>query len=95
MGYYDTNHEFLNPTGKSSDKITFFIDPLNGQIYSHKDVEVYFRRIGLTSANAHFKKLDNKQIIAFLLTELSKCFDNDRNRYKMEEVLNLAKLVKE
>jgi regulator of sirC expression with transglutaminase-like and TPR domain len=95
LGYFDPQHEFLNPAGHNAEKINFFIDPLNGNIYSHKDVENYFKRISVTPAPAYFRQLSNKRIIRFLLEELSKCFDNDRNRYKMEELLTLVKLLDE
>ena len=39
--------------------------------------------------------MDNKRIIQFLLEELSKCFDDDRNRYKMNELLAIVKLLDE
>ena len=95
LGYFDPQYEFLNPAGNNAEKINFFIDPLNGNIYSHKDVENYFKRISVTPATAYFRQLTNKRIIRFLLEELSKCFDNDRNRYKMEELLTLVKLLDE
>jgi regulator of sirC expression with transglutaminase-like and TPR domain len=95
LGYFDSQYEFSNPAGHSSQKIIFYIDPLNGQIYSHKDVESYFKRISVPPTTSYFKPRDNKKIIQFLLEELSKCYDNDRNRYKMNELLNLVKLLDE
>lgn len=95
LGYFDSQNEFMNPAGHISDKINFFIDPLNGHIYSHKDVDSYFKRISVTSSASYYRQLDNKQIIRFLLEELSKCFDNDRNRYKMDELLMLVKMLDE
>lgn len=95
LGYFDPQYEFMNPVGHTSEKINFFIDPLNGNIYSHKDVENYFKRISVTPSASYFRQLSNKRIIRFLLEELSKCFDNDRNRYKMEELLTLVKLLDE
>ena len=95
LGYFNPQYEFMNPVKHLPEKINFFIDPLNGNIYSHKDVESYFKRISITPAPVYFRKLTNKRIIQFLLEELSKCFDNDRNRYKMEELLTLAKLLAE
>ncbi len=95
LGYFDPQYEFLNPAGNNAEKINFFIDPLNGNIYSHKDVENYFKRISVAPSPAYFRHLSNKRIIRFLLEELSTCFDNDRNRYKMEELLTLVKLLNE
>ena len=95
LGYFDPQFEFLNAARLTSEKINFFIDPLNGNIYSHKDVENYFKRISVTPSSSYFRSLDNKKIIRFLLEELSKCFDNERNRYKMDELLTLVKLLDE
>lgn len=93
LGYFDLQYEFMNPVSHSSQKIIFYIDPLNGQIYSHKDIEGYFKRINVPPTTSYFKQMDNKRIIQFLLEELSKCFDDDRNRYKMDELLAIVKLL--
>ncbi|MBL0146572.1 MAG: transglutaminase family protein [Chitinophagaceae bacterium] len=95
LAYFDTQYEFINPVGHASEKINFYIDPLNGQMYSQKDVENYFKRINVSPAASYFRPLQNKQIIQFLITELSKCFDNELNRYKMDELLTIAKLLNE
>jgi regulator of sirC expression with transglutaminase-like and TPR domain len=93
LAYFDPQYDLLNPVGHSSEKIVFYIDPLNGQMYSHKDVENYFKRISVPPTTSYFRPLNNKRIIQFLLEELAKCFDNDRNRYKMDELLLLANLL--
>jgi hypothetical protein len=83
----------MNPAGHPSEKIKFFIDPFSGQVYSHKDIENYLKRLTATPAPAHFRPLNNKRIVQLLLKELSKCFDNENNQYKMEELLSLAQLL--
>jgi regulator of sirC expression with transglutaminase-like and TPR domain len=93
MAYFDPQHDLLNPVGHASEKINFYVDPLNGQMYSHKDVENYFKRIVVAPTASYFRPMSNKKIIQFLLEELSKCFDNDRNRYKMDELLSLVNLL--
>ena len=95
LAYFDPQYDLLNPVGHASEKINFFIDPLNGQMYSHKDVEAYFKRISVPPVPSYFRPKSNKRIIQFLLEELAKCFDNDRNRYKMDELLSLANLLDE
>lgn len=93
LAYFDPQHDLLNPVGHPSEKINFFIDPLNGQMYSHQDVEAYFKRVSVPSVPSYFRQLSNKRIIQYLLEELAKCFDNDRNRYKLDELLTLANLL--
>ena len=93
MAYFDQQHDLLNPVGHSSEKINFYIDPLNGQMYSHKDIENYFKKLSVPPVTSYFRPLSNRRIIQFLLEELSKCYDNDRNHYKMDELLALAALL--
>jgi len=93
LGYFDDQYELLNPTGHPSEKIKFFVDSLTGQMYSHKDIENYFKRLSVPPVPSYFRPLNNKRVIQFLLEELSKCFDNERNLYKKEELLFLANLL--
>jgi regulator of sirC expression with transglutaminase-like and TPR domain len=93
LAYIDPQHDLLNPVGHASEKINFYIDPLNGAMYSHQDVEAYFKRVSVPPVPSYFRQMTNKRIIQYLLEELSKCFDNDRNSYKMKELLLLANLL--
>jgi regulator of sirC expression with transglutaminase-like and TPR domain len=95
LGYFDVDYNFPNPTKQKSEKINFFIDPLNGQVYSHKDVESYFKRISVPSIPAYYRQLNNKKIIQHLLEEFSKCFIEPRNLYKKNDLLFLSKLLDE
>lgn len=95
LGYFDISYDYPNPTGHVSNKINFYIDPLNGQIYTHKDVENYFKRISVPPTPSYFKPLSNKRIVQYLLEELSKCFDDDKNRYKQADLFLLASLLEE
>ncbi len=95
LGYFDPQHEALNPAKHSSEKIKFYIDALTGQMYSHKDIENYFKRLAVPPVTSYFRPLNNRRIIQFLLEELARCFDNDRNQYKMNELLLLANLLEQ
>jgi regulator of sirC expression with transglutaminase-like and TPR domain len=86
-GYSEEN--LPNPVNK----IEFFIDPTSGQVFTQKDVEAYFKRIAVPPVGAYFKPLSNKKIIQSLLKELSKCFDDDKNRYKQDELKQLSQLL--
>ena len=86
-GYSDEN--LPNPLSK----IEFFIDPTSGQAFTHRDVENYFKRIAVSPTSAYFKPQTNKRMIQQLLEELSKCFDDEKNRYKQTELNQLARLL--
>jgi transglutaminase superfamily protein len=74
-------------------KIEFFIDPSSGMVFTHKDIENYFKRISVPPVDSYFKPLSNKRAIQHLIEEASKCFDNEKDGYKRDELLNLAKLL--
>lgn len=75
------------------DKIEFFIDPTNGMVFTHKDIDSYFKRISVPPVASYFKPLSNKKVIQYLLEEISKCFDNEKEAYKKDELLQLANLL--
>lgn len=95
LAYFDQQYAIVNPVGHSSEKINFYIDPLTGQMYSHKDIENYFKKLSVPPVTSYFRPISNKRIIQFLIEELSKCYDNDRNIYKRDELLFLANLLDE
>jgi regulator of sirC expression with transglutaminase-like and TPR domain len=74
-------------------KIEFFIEPASGQVFSHKDIENYFKRISLPPTHSYFKPYSNKRTIQHLLEEMANCFDNDKNSYKKEELIKLSNLL--
>jgi regulator of sirC expression with transglutaminase-like and TPR domain len=82
----------INPDDESNlqHQIEFYIDPLSGQVFTHKDVENYFRRISVPPVPSYFKPISHRRIIQTLLEEFSKCFDNAKDEYKMKELISLS-----
>lgn len=95
LGYFKAEYNLERLTENPLYKTEFFIDPLSGHVFTHKDVENYFKRINVPAISSYFKPISNKRIIQILLEEFSKCFDNDKQRYKQEELKLLAELIKE
>ena len=94
LGFFDVSpgewHKLpVNPASK----IQFYIDPMSGQIFTHKDVETYFKRISVPPTSSYYKPITNQRIIQYLLEEFAKCFDDDKNRCKQTELLQLALLL--
>jgi len=86
---YDENPERLS----AQQRIEFFIDPMSGQVFSHKDVDSYFKRVSVPPVASYFKPLSHNRIIQTTLEEFSKCFDDERNAYKQKELIELSKLL--
>jgi len=95
LAYFDHPIDQLDSDTPLNEQILFFVDPMSGQMYAHKDIESYFKRVSVPPVPSYFKPLDNKRVIQFLLEELSKCYDNFKNQYKMDELLELAAMLDE
>ncbi|HEX8331659.1 MAG TPA: transglutaminase family protein [Segetibacter sp.] len=74
-------------------KIHFYIDAISGQIFTHKDIESYFKRISVPLTPFYFKPMTHKRIIQTQLEELAKCFKDEKNRYKYDELLALSQML--
>lgn len=72
------------------DSISFFLDPLGGQIYALKEVEAYFRRVSQPFLPSYLEPMNNTQIIQFQLNELARCFDADGSTGRMNEFRQLS-----
>jgi len=92
LAYFKTGYSDETSTDFKS-RIEFFIDPSTGMVFTHKDVDSYFKRISVPPVPSYFKPLSNKKVIQHLLEEASKCFDNEKEMYKKLELMKLADLV--
>lgn len=93
LAYFENSHNYFSPQKECKDNIHFYIDPMNGHVYTHRDVENYFNKIGIPVVSSYFKPLDKKLIFQFLLEELSKCFNTEDKQYKQTELLILAGIM--
>jgi len=92
LAYFKTDYS-LDPKQTPQQQIEFYIDPLSGQVFTHKDVENYFKRISVPPVASYFKAVDQKKIVQTLLEEFSKCFDTPKDAYKQRELIQLAEIV--
>jgi regulator of sirC expression with transglutaminase-like and TPR domain len=94
LAYFDVDYNWQAPENPAH-KIQFYIDPATGHVFTHKDVETYLNRIGVSATPSYFKPLSKKRIIQHLLQEFAKCFGDNKNQYKQNELLILADLLTE
>lgn len=93
IAFYQSEFDHTLAMGNPQEQIHFFVDATSGQAFSHKDIENYFRKIGVTTSPSYFKPLSNKRAIQVLLQEITKCFDSPEKKYKKEELLRLIELL--
>lgn len=99
LGYYDLFDHFtpienqINLVEDVRSAILFYIDPLQGQIYTNDDVEIYLKQIKTPPKKTFYLPQSPKDIISLLLKELSLCYENKKDHYRYEELRNLAAIL--
>jgi regulator of sirC expression with transglutaminase-like and TPR domain len=95
LAYIKPDYEGNTVVQDPLQRIEFFIDPMSGQVFTHKDVENYFKRVSVPPVASYFKPVSHVRIIQTLLEEFGKCFDNNKNEYKQKELMALAEMLNE
>jgi regulator of sirC expression with transglutaminase-like and TPR domain len=90
LAYFDAEPADVTDFEYPPEHIQFYMDGASGQIFSHKDVETYFKRISVNPTASYFKAMSNKRIIQMLLEEYAKCFSDEKHAYKKHDLLSLA-----
>ncbi len=97
LAYYDTVYSYLNPLDKPIKKILFYIDPINGMVYTQNDVDAYLKKMNLDPQQTNYKRtLNNKEILLRYLKNLLNCYEtNELINDKQKEILALIDIVKQ
>lgn len=93
FAYIDTLHNFYNPYDEGIKQIQFFVDPMNGMVYTQKDVDVYLKKINAEDKDKYFTPLTSKQVIFKMLEELSLCYRYKRDDQKADELQHLMHVL--
>jgi regulator of sirC expression with transglutaminase-like and TPR domain len=91
LAYFDVSQgKWDKLPSNPSHRIQFYIDPMSGQIFTHKDVETYFRRISVPPTATYFRPQSNVRIIRHLLESYAACFEEEKDAYKRTDLLGIA-----
>ncbi len=95
FAYIDAWHPFLHPDRqKMAGQITFFVDPVNGSVYTRNDVDAYLHKIGARdSRQQYYAPIDARRFIYKMLEELALCYRYRREEEKADEVERLMRVV--
>ncbi len=93
LAYIDTLYHFHSTEAEGVEQIQFFIDPLNGMVYTQKDVDTYLDKIKATERETYFTPMTNTKVIVKLLEELSLCFIYNREDAKADEIKQLLQII--
>lgn len=93
FAYIDTLYHFHSPDHEGVQQIQFFIDPINGMVYTQKDVDTYLNKINATDREAYYKPLTAKKVIVKMMEELCQCYKYKREDEKAAEIQQLINIV--
>lgn len=93
LAFYHSDYDHAAYKGHPQEKIHFYVDALNGNAYSHKDIENYFKKISVPPTASFFKPVSHKRTIQILIEEIAKCFTLPSQEYKQLELAELASLL--
>lgn len=93
FAYIDTLHNFFSTDPEGIQQIQFYIDPVNGMVYTQKDVDAYLRKINAHDRELYSTPLLAKRIIFKMLEELSLCYRYKREEEKADEIQELMRLL--
>ncbi len=94
LAYVDSLQHFFTKGNDVMRRNSFYIDPMNGMIYTQNDVEFYLTKIGAdTKIEQHFLSQNTRQIIYRMLEELSLCYSYTKDDERAEEIQQLMEIV--
>lgn len=93
FAYIDTLYHFFSPDTDGVQQIQFFIDPLNGMVYTQKDVDTYLRKINAVDRDTYNTPLLSKRVIFKMLEELCLCYRYKREDTKADEIQQLMNIL--
>jgi len=93
FAYIDTLYHFFNPDSEGVQQIQFFIDPMNGMVYTQNDVNAYLRKINAQEKDTYYTPLLSKRVIFKLLEELCLCYKYKREDQKADEIQQLMNIL--
>lgn len=75
-------------------QVQFYIDPMNGTIYSQKDVDSYLKKLNaLDNRDQYMAPISNKRIIYKMLEELSLCYRYKKDDTRADELAQLMQII--
>lgn len=92
FAYIDTLHHFYSPD-EEVQQIQFYIDPMNGMVYTQKDVDAYLNKINANERESYFRPLSTKRIIFKMMEELVLCYRYRREDQKADEIQELMRII--
>jgi len=94
IAYFDSLYRFQSPDTDPVQTIQFYIDPVNGMVYTQNDVEIYLRKIKAGHDESFFQPMSNPEIIVRMLEEMALTYNYTNQEDKAKEMQQLITVLK-
>ncbi len=95
LAYFDNVYPFFNMGNEEPvQQIQFYLDPVNGMVYTQAEVDIYLRKINVEIREDLFQPMGTLEIIYRLLEELARCYDNNHQVDNAVEIEHLLQFIK-
>jgi regulator of sirC expression with transglutaminase-like and TPR domain len=96
LAYFDEVYSFMDLEHKPEQKIAFYIDPVNGMLYTQSDVDAYLKKSNYKGSTAYKKPLSNTTVIRLYLENLLLAYsDAALINEKEKEIIQLINIFEE
>lgn len=94
LAYVDSLQHFYTKGNDALRQISFFIDPMNGMIYTQNDVEFYLHKIKADVADPkYYESQTSVQVIYRMLEDLSLCYSYNKDEDRADEIRQLMEIL--
>jgi regulator of sirC expression with transglutaminase-like and TPR domain len=93
FAYIDSVNPFLDPEHDSIPRLSFFVDPMNGGVYTRREVEAYLHKLGVSMEPSFLVPMDPRRVMFKMMEELARCYHYARDEDKAREVEQLMKII--
>lgn len=93
FAYIDSMHSFISPDAHAVQQVSFYIDPLNGMVYTQTEVDAYLHKINAPASDYYAAPLSPVEIIYRMLEDLALCYKHRGEDDKADEIELLMKIV--
>jgi regulator of sirC expression with transglutaminase-like and TPR domain len=93
FAYLDTKYSFISPNADAVQHVNFYIDPLNGMVYTQSEVDNYLHKINASPDESYTAPLSSIAIIYKMLEELALCYRYRQEDDKADEIEVLMRIV--
>ncbi|RYE21539.1 MAG: hypothetical protein EOP51_15375 [Sphingobacteriales bacterium] len=93
FAYIDTLHNFFSQDEEGIQQVQFYVDPMNGMVYTQKDVDAYLKKINANDREQYSVPILAKRVIYKMLEELALCYRYKREDDKADEIQQLMNIL--